>query len=190
MKLRRKFLITGFIAASLIGGCSTSPKKTSEDHRQAILSMRDKTLVELYELKDSAKAEIAAAPGYAVFNSAGLKLVVVGAGGGKGVVVDNRNGQNTFMNMAELGVGLGLGIKDVRVVFVFNNAKALDDFIDSGITIGAGADAAIKLDDKGEALGGQITVNDMSIYQITDKGLALEVMISGTKYWPSSDLNG
>ncbi len=46
-------------------------------------------------------------------------LFVIGAGGGRGVVVDNRDGQNTFMNMAELGVGVGLGAKEVRVVFVF-----------------------------------------------------------------------
>ncbi len=152
--------------------------------------MRDKTLVELYELKDSAKAEVEAAPGYAVFNSAGIKLFVIGAGGGRGVVVDNRDGQNTFMNMAELGVGVGLGAKEVRVVFVFHDAAALDDFITNGVTIGASVDAAIKLDDKGVAKNGEIALNSMSIYQITDKGLALEVMISGTKYWPDSDLNG
>ncbi len=189
MKLPRNLILTGLIVTSLIAGCSTVPTKTSDDHRQAILQVRDTTLAELYQLKDSAQAEVEAAPGYAVFNSAGIKLLVVGAGGGRGVVVDNRNGENTFMNMAEVSAGIGIGITDVRVVFVFHNDFALDSFIASGITIGANATAAAKLDDKGDAQSGEIVINNMSIYQITDNGLALELMISGTKYWPDSKLN-
>lgn len=189
MNLSGNLMIAGLFAACLIGGCSTAPKKTPEDHRQAILKVRDDTLEEFYQLKDSARAEIESAPGYAVFNSAGIKLLVVGAGGGRGVVVDNRSGENTFMNMAEFGAGLGLGIKDVRVVFIFHDAAALDDFLINGVTIGASADAAVKFDDKGDAGSGEIVLNDMSIYQITDNGLALELMVTGTKYWPDSKLN-
>ncbi|OED39396.1 hypothetical protein AB833_15835 [Chromatiales bacterium (ex Bugula neritina AB1)] len=189
MKLRIEILAVLVVVASLLGGCSTTPKNTTEDHRQTILAMRDRTLNEFYALKDSARAEIEKAPGYAVFNSAGIKLLVVGAGGGRGVVVDNRTGKNTYMNMAELGAGLGLGLKDVRVVFVFHDAEALDDFISNGVTIGANATAAAKYEDSGDAGGGELVVNNISIYQITDSGLALELMISGTKYWPDGRLN-
>lgn len=62
MKLRRQLLITGFVGAGLLNGCSTAPKKTPEDQRQAILTMRNDTLAELYEFKDSAKEEVEAAP--------------------------------------------------------------------------------------------------------------------------------
>ena len=187
--LNRRHLIAGLATLTLLAGCSTLPNATPQDHRNGILSMRDNTLNELYALKDSAKAEILAAPGYAVFNSAGVKIFVVGAGGGRGVVVDNRTGQQTFMNMAEVGAGLGLGIKEVRVVFVFHNQAALDSFLLNGISIGANADAAAKLSDKGDAGSGQIVLNNMSVYQITDNGLALELMITGTKYWPDAKLN-
>lgn len=189
MKLRRNLLVACVLTTSLIASCSTAPKKTAEDHRQAIMDVHNETLSELYALKDSARAEIKASPGYAVFNSAGVKLLLIGAGGGRGVVVDNRTGNRTFMNMAEVGAGIGLGVTDVRVVFVFHNSAALDDFLTNGVTIGASANAAAKLDDKGQAGSGEIVVNNMSIYQITDNGLALEMMISGTKYWPDSDLN-
>ena len=186
---RVKIFVASFLVAALIGGCSTTPRRTADDHREAILQMHDNTLTEFYQLKDSASAEIQAAPGYAVFNSAGINLLVVSGGGGRGVVVDNRNGQNTFMNMAELGAGLGVGIDDVRVIFIFHNAAALDDFLTNGVTIGASASAAAKLDDKGNAGSGEVVLNNMSIYQITDNGLALELMVSGTKYWPDSKLN-
>ena len=105
------------------------------------------------------------------------------------MVVDNRTGENTFMNMAEIGAGLGIGVEDVRVIFIFHNAAALDDFIANGVTIGASATAAAKIDDKGDAGSGEVVLNDMSIYQITDNGLALDLMVSGTKYWPDSNLN-
>ena len=43
-------------------------------------------------------------------------------------------------------------------------------------------DCSAKLEDKGEAGSGELVVNNMSIYQIADYGLALETMISGAKY--------
>lgn len=186
---RRKLLLSALAATAILAGCSTLPSTTADDHRESILSMRDATLNELYGLKDSARAEVAAAPGYAVFNSSGLKMVFVGAGGGRGVVTDNRTGKNTYMNMAEVGAGLGLGVKNVRVVFVFHNKAALEDFLVNGVTIGANADAAAKVSDKGAAGSGQVVLNNMSVYQITDTGLALELMITGTKYWPDAKLN-
>ena len=94
---RIKSLVASLVVIAFIGGCSTTPRNTAEDHREAILQMHDNTLAEFYQLKDSARAEIEAAPGYAIFNSAGIKLLLVSGGGGRGVVVDNRNGTNTYM---------------------------------------------------------------------------------------------
>lgn len=186
---RITFLISSLLVATLIASCATRPRNTAEDHRSAILQVHDNTIAEFSQLKDSGKAEIEAAPGYAVFNSAGINLLLVSGGGGRGVVVDNRTGENTFMNMAEIGAGLGIGVEDVRVIFIFHNAAALDDFIANGVTIGASATAAAKIDDRGDAGSGEVVLNDMSIYQITDNGLALDLMVSGTKYWPDSNLN-
>ena len=186
---RIKSVVASLVVIAFIGGCSTTPRNTAEDHREAILQMHDNTLTEFYQLKDSARAEIEAAPGYAIFNSAGIKLLLVSGGGGRGVVVDNRNATNTYMNMAELGAGLGLGINDVRVVFIFHNAAALDDFLINGFTIGASATASAKIDDRGDAGSGEVVLNDISMYQITDNGLAVELMVTGTRYWPDSRLN-
>lgn len=77
----------------------------------------------------------------------------------------------------------------VRVIFIFHDAAALDDFLVNSVTIGASADAAAKIEDKGDAGSGEIVLNNISIYQIIDNGLALELMVSGTKYWPDSKLN-
>lgn len=136
---------------------------------------------------DSAE-EIQAAPGYDVFNSASIKIFLVCVGGGQGVVVDSCNGEKIFMNMAEVGAGLGLAIKDIRAGF-FHNAEAQDDFITNRVTIGASVTAAAKHDNKGEAGSGDLLANNMSVCQITDKDMALELMILGTKYWPDSNFS-
>lgn len=91
--------------------------------------------------------------------------------------------------MAEVGAGLGIGVEDLRVVCVFHNAEVLDGFLLNGVIIGANASASAKLDDKGEASGGELIINNMSIHQMTDNGLAVELMVSGTKYWPDASLN-
>ncbi len=56
----------------------------------------------------------------------------------------------TFMKMASLGVGIGLGIKDFRAVFIFHNRYGYDDFIEKGWDLSAGADAAAKSGNKGD----------------------------------------
>ena len=50
-------------------------------------------------------------------------------------------------------------------------------------------DAAAKAKDKGDAIGGEITVDNITIYQLTESGLALQATIKGTKFWRDDALN-
>jgi lipid-binding SYLF domain-containing protein len=160
-----------------------------QEKRQAVLSMKNDVLTELYKIHPQAKAEINAAPGYAVFSNANVNIIFVSFSGGYGVVEDNKTNKQTFMKMGEAGVGLGLGIKDFRAVFIFNNLDTMNKFISSGWEFGGHADAAAKAAEKGAAVGGEALVNDIKIYQITKSGLALQATIKGTKYWVDDDLN-
>jgi hypothetical protein len=75
--------------------------------------------------------------------------------------------------MISLGGGLGLGVKDFRVIFVFENDKALAHFLDSGWAGSAQADAAAKVDKSGGAYSGAVQVAPgVWVYQITKNGLA------------------
>jgi lipid-binding SYLF domain-containing protein len=93
------------------------------------------------------------------------------------------------MKMGEVGVGLGLGAKDFRLVFIFHTSDAMDRFVESGWALGAQADAAAKADDNGAAVGGEVTVDNMTIYQLTEAGLALQATVKGTKFWADDELN-
>lgn len=152
-------LIMGIIIVILsicIGGCATNRGNTKAEKRQAILTMKNDVLTDLYKLKPDVKAQIAKAPGYAVFSNVNINIIFASFGGGHGVVKNNETGKHTYMRMAEGGVGLGLGIKDFRVVFVFHNPYTLKRFIEKGWAFGVQADAAAKASDKGVAVGGGV----------------------------------
>jgi lipid-binding SYLF domain-containing protein len=93
------------------------------------------------------------------------------------------------MKMGEVGVGLGAGVKDFRLVLVFHTERALQRFIEQGWAFGAQADAAAKAGDKGAAVGAEASVDEVTIYQFTETGLALQATIKGTKFWVDDKLN-
>jgi len=169
--------------------CSTTVVKTPVEKRQALIDMRNQVLSDLYKVKPDVKAQINSAAGYGVFSNANINLVFASFGGGHGVVRDNQSGKNTFMKMGEAGVGLGIGAKDFRVIFVFHSRDALTQFVDTGWAFGVNADAAAKASEKGGAVGGEATFDNITVYQLTESGLALQATIKGTKFWQDSELN-
>lgn len=179
-------LLLAFIGLT---ACASHPGDSAAQKRQAILEMRSTVLSELFMLKPSVEQQIKNAPGYAVFDNTNVNLLLASFGGGYGIVKNNITGKQTYMKMAEVGLGIGAGVKDFRIIFVFHKRDVLDRFIDQGLAFGVQADAAAKAGDKGAAVGGEVTVDNMTIYQITENGLALQATVKGTKYWPDEELN-
>ncbi|NQZ81286.1 MAG: hypothetical protein HRT52_09765 [Colwellia sp.] len=187
--MNKLFTSIVIIFAVLISGCVSTDKSTVSEKRQAVLTMKNKVLTDLYKMKPDVRSQISSAPGYAVFSNININLLFASFGGGQGIVKNNNTGENTFMKMGEVGIGLGLGAKDFRIVFVFHNNDAMNRFVEHGWAVGAQTDAAAKANDKGAAVGGEITLDDMTVYQITESGLALQATIKGTKYWQDDELN-
>jgi len=180
--------LTIFMVLAL-SGCATTGATTEDQKRRAILNMKQEVLSDLYGVRSGAKAKIAKAPGYAVFSNANINVVLASFSGGEGVVKNNATGKHTFMKMGEVGIGFGLGVKDFRAVFVFHDHGTMQNFVTNGWEVGAHADAAAKAGDKGGAVGGEILLDGVTIYQLTENGLALQVTLKGTKYWKDSELN-
>jgi lipid-binding SYLF domain-containing protein len=128
--------------------------------------------------------------GYATFTNIGVNLVLLSAEGGKGMAHNNRTGVNTYMNMASGGLGLGLGVKDFRAVFLFEDKKTYETFVRSGWEANAQADAAAKYEETGGAINAAETVAPgIRLYKMTQSGLALQATVQGTKYWKDEELN-
>jgi lipid-binding SYLF domain-containing protein len=165
-------------------------KKDIEQKKSDIRKVAKETLSQLYKLQPSVKSAISKSAGYAVFSNFGMKIFFAGGGSGKGIVFDNKTKNQTFMKMVEIQAGLGLGVKKFRLVWVFENYKDLDEFINSGWELGGQTSAAAKLGDKGGAFAGAMSVSPgIWLYQLTDDGLALELTAKGTKYYKDDDLN-
>lgn len=172
-----------------LGAATALPAASIEDERDTVRTMRDTVLAELYEQAPRAEGRIKKAAGYAVFSNVGVNLVFASLAGGHGMVVD-ADGRETFMKMGSAGLGLGLGVKDFRAVFVFYERKALDDFIRYGWDFSAQADAAAKSDQKGGQVGlvGNVAAG-VEVFQFTTNGLALQATLQGTKFWRDAALN-
>jgi len=160
------------------------------DKRAEINNENKKILKMLYKAHPNAKNKIRKAYGYATFSNVGVNLLFFSAEGGSGVAVNNRTKKRIYMNMASGGIGIGLGIKDFRAIFVFDNKKVFDSFVNSGWEANAQADAAAKSGKKGGSIEGAITVQPgIKLYKLTKNGLAIQATVQGTKYWKDGDLN-
>ncbi len=185
-----RLTIAGLLSMALLTGCMSPKGETAEEKRQSVEQMRSETLADLYEVHPYAQAQIAEAAGYGVFSSIGVNLFLLSTASGWGVVHDNGAGDNTYMKMYSAGIGLGLGVKDFRGVFIFTERRALDRFVEQGWQAGAQADAVAKAEEKGDGFAGAVDVAPgIKLYQITENGLALMATIQGTKYWKNDDLN-
>ena len=185
-----RLAISGFIALGLVVGCTSAGGNTAEEKRQAVQQMRSETLAELYELRPEARNEIDQGVGYGVFSNIGIKLILLSAGSGWGIVRDGQTGQDVYMKMVSGGVGIGLGVKDFRGVLVFTSEQALGSFIEGVWNASAQADAAAKSGGKGDAWAGAIDVAPgIKLYQLTQHGLALQATITGTKFWKDDELS-
>jgi lipid-binding SYLF domain-containing protein len=158
--------------------------------QKQIQSNTQDTLQRLYKAEPKTKAAIKHAYGYAVFSDLGVKILFGGTGNGKGVAVNNRTKHETYMKMLEVQAGLGMGVEKFRVVFVFDNERAFNTFVDSGWEFGGQSSFAAKAGNQGGAMAGAVAVADgVWMYQLTDTGLAVEISATGTKYYKDDDLN-
>ena len=170
--------------------CATPKGVTTEEQKSYVSKMKNETLSKLYAQKPEAKSMIRKAAGYGVFSNVGTYLFLVAGGSGYGIVKDNISGEKTYMKMRSVGLGLGMGVKDYRAVFIFKNKNVLNAFVEKGWEFGGQADAAAKSGDKGGAASGEAYIeNDIIIYELTESGVALQATIAGTKFWKDDNLN-
>jgi lipid-binding SYLF domain-containing protein len=152
--------------------------------------MAQDALATLYEIAPGTRRAIDRAAGYAVFSTFGIKLFFAGGTTGKGVVVNHRTRRDTFMKMAQVQGGLGFGVNQNRLIFVFTTERALRNFIDNGWEFGGQANLTAMVGGKGTMFSGAAAVApDVYLYQLTQTGLSGSITVSGTKFYKDTDLN-
>ena len=177
------FRIATAVATSLVlslagTGLALGDDETPEEQRAEIRAHAEEVLAELYEAKPGTREEVANAVGYAVFDSWGLKIFVTSTERGKGLAYDNASGKTTYMKMFSGGVGLGIGITKFKVIMVFHTREKFDKFVAEGWDFSGEVEASAKTSESGASAGGAGSFSNVSVYQFTKKGLALEAFIN------------
>jgi lipid-binding SYLF domain-containing protein len=184
--MRNLFLL--LLCTVLLGGCMAAGQ-TKEEKRRHVENMRKEVLTDLYRINPGAAEEVKNAAGYAVFSNWNAYVVFVTTGQGYGVVVDNVSNAHTYMGMGALGGGLGIGAKNYRAVYIFEKRHIMERFVEQGLSVGGQADAAAKSGSEGDAVGGQVMIDGVKVYEITESGLALQATVQGMKFWKDGELN-
>jgi lipid-binding SYLF domain-containing protein len=162
---------------------TTVEQRKAELHQKVAV-----TLDTLYQKQPKAKSVVTNAAGYAVFVNTGYQLGLFGSAHGRGMAVNNVTGEEVYMRMKEYKVGLGIGIKEYSLVFVFANQDTWKTFVDKGWAFGGEATAAASDGVNGDAMEGAFQVAPgVWLYQMTTKGLSADLSIKGTNYYRDMD---
>lgn len=168
---------------------ATSQEKIDKE-RAEIDNLSVKALHNLYEKVPSAENVINNCYAYATLSNTGMKLGLFGDAHGRGLAVNNTTGEKVYMRMKELGLGIGLGIKEYDLIFVIGTEQAWKTFISGDIKFASSADASASDGQAGGAVeGASIAANGIWVYQMTKKGLSLDASIKGTKIYADKKLN-
>ena len=183
-------LVAAAALALFLTGCSSPSGSSTAEKRETVERMRENTLAEFGRRDAAGRDEVAKAAGYAVFSNVGATFFVVGGSGGYGVVVDGGARERTYMRMGGGELGLGLGVKDFRVIMAFRDESAMKDFIEGRFDFGARADAAGRVGETGGATGTVTNFRErVQIWQFTEQGVMLAATLKGLKFWKDDDLN-
>jgi hypothetical protein len=114
--------IGALFSLRLLNGGLACAKDSRGQQRDKVRKMAATTLTDLYKIQAEARTAIQNSAGYAVFDNLGTNLLL-----GAGVAVNSKTGQDTFMKMtSSVGVGLGVGVNDCRMVFVVRDRAGAD----------------------------------------------------------------
>lgn len=158
--------------------------------REEVQEAAGAALSALYAILPSARTAVERAAGYAAFSTFGMKLMVAGGTSGKGLAVDQGTHAQTYMKMLQVQGGLGFGIAQNQLIFVFTTPQALSDFINQGWEFGAQANVAARAAGEGDMFSGAASISPgVYLYQITQTGLSATLTVSGTRFFIDTDLN-
>jgi hypothetical protein len=157
--------------------------------RQATLEMSKVGLAALIKQNPPIKKEVEAAPGYAVFNTTNVNVVLLVLARGEGVLFDKRRSEPVFMEAMKTGEGVGAGYQQQYQVIIFKNTDAIDQFLLTSID---GQRGGMDVDANFSAgSGGTVRSFNpyISIYTVGLSGYDLQANYGGTLYLVDKQLN-
>ncbi|MCX7970731.1 MAG: hypothetical protein N3A57_04135 [Negativicutes bacterium] len=186
-----KTLLVVAVTAFLSLACTASADRTIAEQQQDYQDLVDRIMTSLYQTYPSARGAVAGAYGYAAFGTTSTKIAIFGTGHGRGIAVENATGNKYYMDMFEADIGLGFGIQECSLIFVFDNWDAFGSFVNNGWDFGGQANATVSDSVSGGSLySGAISVAPhVWIYQLAGKGFDISATLKGSKFTLNKTLN-
>jgi lipid-binding SYLF domain-containing protein len=187
VKLQQLLVMAGVALALAAGGASAQSDKAKK--QAEVRKAAETSLEKFYKADPKLKDAVAKAPGYAVFTTFGLSFIVGGAGG-KGVAMDNKTKQVTYMDMAQASAGFQAGVAESETLIIFNTPQSFRNFVDKGWEASGSGTAQAGAGGKSVGPGqSQGFAPDSTGYTLTKNGLQAGIAVAGTKYWKDKELN-
>jgi lipid-binding SYLF domain-containing protein len=184
----RKLLTVAAVSVSFLASSGGALANDKAKKQAEVREKVQQTLNDFYNADAKLKGEVENAAGYAAFTTYGLSFIVGGAGG-SGLAHNNKTKKDTFMSLGLASAGVQIGASDTRYLFVFSDAKALQQFIDKGWTAGGAAAAGVGAGGEKTAGGGAGEFQGGKLYMLTKAGLQAGGAVEGTKAWKDKKLN-
>jgi lipid-binding SYLF domain-containing protein len=187
------FITVGVTSSYAQDSDDAKKQKKIEKQRNQFEKNKSNALKEMYKAYPESKAKMSKSYGYAAFANTGVNLFVLASGNGGGKAHNIGTGEEVYVKMISMGAGIGIGFKKYFTVFLYADKAAYDNFIEIGWSADGQADATADSGKEGE--GGSVAAgmnvsSGVTLYQIADKGLAVQATVQGTKYIVSDELNG
>lgn len=165
-----------------------SDEETPEATRARIDEVTDEVLNQLLAENPKAQELYDLSYGYAAFDARQLAVLGAAAGYGRGVAVERESDARTYMNMGAGGVGMALGVGgfERKLVILFEDKRRFDDFVLNGYDASAETNAMVGEDNATERAQ---FVDGRSMFYLGKKGWRVAATLTGTKYWRDADLN-
>ena len=172
-----------FLAAP-VDRVAASDKAAAETQRQALQTARETALEQLFGLEPSAKEEIGAATGYAVFP--GPEESSMTAAYVSGILHYNHDGKDLYMKMMPSGESG----QSYNLVLVFHTAEAINNFKDVGWDFSGQLNSNAEEPLTGVGVSGaQSVMPGTAAYRFNQDGMADQLGLQDTKFMVDESLN-
>ncbi|HYE17119.1 MAG TPA: YSC84-related protein [Tepidisphaeraceae bacterium] len=175
-KLLMASLIFGVCAAGFVGGCQTAPP--TEEGRANLHNAVEEARANLYSADPDFRDFLTKSHAYVIFPTVGEGGLIVGGGRGRGEVYRG-NEMIGHAQMTFASVGLQAGGQAYTQVIVFEDAAALDRFVNNRFEFTAKASAvALK---EGASKAARYT-DGVAVFTYVKGGLMAQAALGGQKF--------
>ena len=189
--MKKKFFqLILFALVLMTAGTVFAAKKTPDEQRAELNTMRGQVLERMYQKYPSSARAVQNSYAYCTISASSVKWGFWGDDHGRGVAVNNHTGEKIYVKMKEVSLGLNFGAKEYDLLFVIINKEAWDRFISGNIKFGSEVSAQVSDGVTGDTFANAtIVANGVWVYQLDKKGLAVEATIKGARISPYRTLN-